>query len=1161
MRKQLDPRIPTLIRNNVALNHRSFFVIVGDKARDQVVNLHFLLSQSRVSSRPNVLWCYKKELGFTTHRKKREQKIKSEIKRGIREKGQGDPFELFVSLTDIRYCYYKDTPKVLGQTYGMLILQDFEALTPNLLARTIETVEGGGVVLLLLKTMTSLRQLYSLSMDVHQKYRSSGSSDDPVARFNERFLLSLGQSQDTLLLDDELNVLPLSKAKDIQALPETSSAESSGMGAAVRKGKERVTADEELASLKEEVRETKVVGEVVKHAKTLDQARAVLTILDILASSSLSTTVTLTAARGRGKSAALGLCIAAAVAHGYSNIFVTSPSPENLKTLFEFVFKGLDALGYEEVADWDLQRGTGEWKDVVVRVNVFRGHRQTIQYIQPQDAQVLGQAELVVIDEAAAIPLPLVRNLMGPYLVFLSSTINGYEGTGRSLSLKLIQQLRENARGSDETARAEDESLTGNFVSKNQGKRDDHRGNGSSLSTGRAGGSALAARSLKEVELKEPIRYSAGDNVESWLHQLLCLDATLGKLPSTKSKGCPHPSSCELYMVNRDALFSFHPASEVFLQRMMSLYVASHYKNSPNDLQLMSDAPGHRLFVLLAPLKDGDGGLPEPLCVVQVALEGNIARQSVLNALSRGARESGDLIPWLIAQQFQDADFASLSGARVVRIAVHPDYAKMGYGSRALEALEAFYSGNLLDADSVREDLDAGETFVSVRDRAVKSQRQKGLQDDDITVRDASKMPALLQRLSERRPEALDWLGVSYGLTPSLFKFWKRAGYTPLYIRQVPNDLTGEYTAIQLRALDTPTSTAGSAWLGALATDFRRRFISLLSFRFREFSSITALNVLEAASNGVKLAKDASQEASALRVSELRSLLTPFDLKRLEAYGNNTMEISVVMDLIPTLASLYFGNRMRAVREDEKESTGAAASVEGEEEEEEELKLSGLQSSLLLSIGLQRKTPEDVADEMKLATQQLLALFVKAVRVMVKSLRSVEKREIAHQLEVGPSSGGPLRKVAAGAAGRDGGETEDWTPLEQDLSKELASAGKEFIRETAKEEEVAQEKRRLIESMDLGKYVIDDDASHGEVGENGGKGRDWSEAEAQIEKLIKSGGKAGLSSTVSVRAPANVSKSSDQEESEEKGKNSKGERNGKRKEGGRDGGKGKKARR
>jgi len=46
----------------------------------------------------------------------------------------------------------------------MCILQDFEAVTPNLLARTIETIEGGGLVILLLKTMTSLRQLYTMAM-------------------------------------------------------------------------------------------------------------------------------------------------------------------------------------------------------------------------------------------------------------------------------------------------------------------------------------------------------------------------------------------------------------------------------------------------------------------------------------------------------------------------------------------------------------------------------------------------------------------------------------------------------------------------------------------------------------------------------------------------------------------------------------------------------------------------------------------------------------------------------------------------------------------------------------------------------------------------------------------------------------------------------------
>jgi N-acetyltransferase 10 len=53
-----------------------------------------------------------------------------------------------------------------------------------------------------------------------------------------------------------------------------------------------------------------------------------------------------------------------------------------------------------------------------------------------------------------------------------------------------------------------------------------------------------------------------------------------------------------------------------------------------------------------------------------------------MQGLSRGQRAAGDLIPWTMAQQFQDDNFPALSGARIVRIATHPDYQSMGYGSR-----------------------------------------------------------------------------------------------------------------------------------------------------------------------------------------------------------------------------------------------------------------------------------------------------------------------------------------------------------------------------------------------------------------------------------------------------------------------------------------------
>lgn len=126
VKKKIDARVRTLVENGVQLGHRTVFVLVGDRGKDQVsqrgaagaalaagrpaghaedaalsgrrlgylllmcsadgwidrrlpnalpaphlfgcqvVNLHYMLSKASVRARPSVLWCYKKELGFTT---------------------------------------------------------------------------------------------------------------------------------------------------------------------------------------------------------------------------------------------------------------------------------------------------------------------------------------------------------------------------------------------------------------------------------------------------------------------------------------------------------------------------------------------------------------------------------------------------------------------------------------------------------------------------------------------------------------------------------------------------------------------------------------------------------------------------------------------------------------------------------------------------------------------------------------------------------------------------------------------------------------------------------------------------------------------------------------------------------------------------------------
>jgi len=60
------------------------------------------------------------------------------------------------------------------------------------------------------------------------------------------------------------------------------------------------------------------------------------------------------------------------------------------------------------------------------------------------------------------------------------------------------------------------------------------------------------------------------------------------------------------------------------LNKIMSIFVSSHYKNSPNDLQMLSDAPAHQIYVLCGSIADGSSELPDILCAVQVCFEGHI---------------------------------------------------------------------------------------------------------------------------------------------------------------------------------------------------------------------------------------------------------------------------------------------------------------------------------------------------------------------------------------------------------------------------------------------------------------------------------------------------------------------------------------------------------
>jgi N-acetyltransferase 10 len=257
----------------------------------------------------------------------------------------------------------------------------------------------------------------------------------------------------------------------------------------------------------------------------------------------------------------------------------------------------------------------------------------------------------LVIDEAAGISSSILDTMIGSYLVFISSTTSGYEGYGRALNLKMIKSIKLQCLGI-------------NFNSK-----------------------TLKPLIFREIILNEPIRYSLDDPVEKWLYNLLCLNL---ENQTNLINGFPNPELCKLFLINRNALFSGHIFSNSFLQKIMGIFISSHFKNSPDGLQLLCDAPSHRIFVLITPFIFSIGFLPDILCILHICYEGQINKKFVADYLTQGIKLNGDLIPWVISKQFIDPSFSELTGLRIIRISTHPDSQSMGYGTRSIETLIFF---------------------------------------------------------------------------------------------------------------------------------------------------------------------------------------------------------------------------------------------------------------------------------------------------------------------------------------------------------------------------------------------------------------------------------------------------------------------------------------
>ncbi|KAG8429175.1 hypothetical protein GDO86_018128 [Hymenochirus boettgeri] len=217
-----------------------------------------------------------------------------------------------------------------------------------------------------------------------------------------------------------------------------------------------------------------------------------------------------------------------------------------------------------------------------------------------------------------------------------------------------------------------------------------------------------------------------------------------------------------------------------------------------------------------------------------------------------------------------------------------------------------------------------------------------------------------------------------------------------------------------LKTLHHEEETEQEQWLAAYWKDFRRRFVSLLSYQFSYFTPSMALNILQ--NKNVMMAS-----LNLIQRSELELSLTPYDLKRLEMYSRNMVDYHLIMDLIPSIARIFFLQQLG------------------------ELSLSVAQSALLLGIGLQHKSVDQLEKEIELPSSQLMGLFNRIIRKIVQQFNRILEKAVEEDMVA-------TKEVIM-------------EPTMKTLSEDLEEAAKEF------QEKHKQEVEKL-KGIDLSQYVI-----------------------------------------------------------------------------------------
>lgn len=382
---------------------------------------------------------------------------------------------------------------------------------------------------------------------------------------------------------------------------------------------------------------------------TKEQVSAVESIIKV-ATGKRKRPLVLTADRGRGKSSALALAttelLKSAKKDNPLHIVVTAADFNSLQVFIRQV---------------QINFPTASWQN-----NRFVSDTGTVELIAVD--QLLKQqpkASLVLVDEAAAIPVYLLEKLLeNHHRMVFASTVHGYEGAGRGFTLKFQKRLN------------------------------------------------LACPKWRRLHLHQPIRYRAKDPLEQLIFDACLLNAELDDLDyaqsSSASLSMPEMFGLEFQCYSADLLSK----NESLLAQVVSVLVTAHYQTKPSDIKMLLDNPHVQLLCLLSKVNHKQ----QVVAVAMLINEGRspieqVSTADIIAVKNAKRRLSNHFTPQSLLTQNgveQAFDFHYL---RVMRIAVHVQLQQQGIGRYFLTKISEYAESQ--NADFISSSFGATKPLLS----------------------------------------------------------------------------------------------------------------------------------------------------------------------------------------------------------------------------------------------------------------------------------------------------------------------------------------------------------------------------------------------------------------------------------------------------------------